>query len=72
MCHSDFMAKPIIRIPDELTTSPISIACPSCGANPDIDCETTSGGLSAVHILRIEAAALIDKNKKSKPVKTSI
>jgi len=66
------MAKPKIKIPDELTTSPVSIVCPFCEAKSGIDCETTSGGLSAVHILRIEAAALIDKKKKRKPVKTSV
>jgi hypothetical protein len=66
------MAKPKIKIPDELTTSPITILCPFCGAKPDIDCETTSGGLSAVHIQRIEAAALIDKKKKRNSVRTSV
>jgi hypothetical protein len=66
------MAKLKIKIPDELMTSPISIACPFCEAKPGIDCETTSGGLSAVHILRIESAALIDKKKKRKTVKRSV
>jgi hypothetical protein len=65
------MAKSKIKIPDKLTTSPVSIVCPFCGAKPGIDCESTSGGLAAVHILRIEAAALIDKKKKRKTVKTS-
>jgi hypothetical protein len=66
------MAKQKVKIPEELNTSPISIVCPFCGAKPGIDCETTSGGLSAVHILRIEAAARIDKKKKLKPVKTAV
>jgi hypothetical protein len=33
---------------------------------PGRDCITTSGGLAAVHVARIKAAALADKQKKSK------
>jgi hypothetical protein len=57
-------AKP--SIPDVLPISPISLDCPLCGANPGHDCETTSGGFSAVHIDRIKAAARANKKNTGK------
>jgi hypothetical protein len=35
-----------------------------CGAKPGRDCETTSGGFSAVHLVRLKAAARADKKNK--------
>ena len=60
------MAKANSSIPEVLPISPISLDCPLCGAKPGHDCETTSGGLSAVHLDRIKAAALADKSSKRK------
>jgi hypothetical protein len=44
----------------------VSLFCPFCGAKPKHDCSTTSGGLAAVHVLRIQAAVLADKGAKLK------
>jgi hypothetical protein len=60
------MAKASSAIPEVLPISPISLDCPLCGAKPGHDCETTSGGFSAVHIDRIKAAARADKKINSK------
>jgi hypothetical protein len=35
-----------------------------CGAKPGHDCETTSGGFSAVHLVRLKAAARASKKSK--------
>ena len=43
----------------------ISLTCPHCGAKPKRDCFATSGGLTAIHIARIKAAAKLDSKKKS-------
>ena len=55
-----------VLIPEVLPTSPISLVCPFCGAKPGQDCATTSGGFSVVHVMRIGAAALIDKPRRGK------
>jgi hypothetical protein len=47
-----------------LPTSPMSLACPSCEAKPGYDCMTLQGGLSAIHIQRIMAAAAVDGKRK--------
>jgi hypothetical protein len=49
----------------KLPTSPLTLFCPFCGAKPKHDCLTTLGGFAAVHVLRVKAAALIDKPKKA-------
>jgi hypothetical protein len=54
------------KIPEILPISPMSLLCPTCMSMPGRDCITTSGGLAAIHIARIKAAALADKLKKSK------
>ena len=43
----------------------MSLLCPICMSMPGRDCITTSGGLAAMHVARIKAAALADKDKKS-------
>jgi hypothetical protein len=60
------MAKATLSIPDVLPVSAISLPCPMCGAKPGHDCETTSGGFSAVHLVRLKAAARATKKNKSK------
>jgi hypothetical protein len=60
------MAKAQPPIPEVLPISPISLDCPLCGAKPGHDCETTSGGFSAVHIDRIKAATRADKKNQGK------
>ncbi len=47
------------RIQD-LPTSPMTISCPLCKANPGYECETRSGGFSIVHVARVKAAAIED------------
>jgi len=51
--------------PELSRTSPMSLLCPICMSMPGRDCITTSGGLAAIHVARIKAAALADKDKKS-------
>jgi hypothetical protein len=45
-------------VPKRLPVSPISLKCPRCEAKPGLDCMTTSGGFAAIHIERIQMAAL--------------
>lgn len=45
-------------VPRKLTTSPMSLLCPDCGAKPGKDCDTTRGGFAVVHFARIKAAAV--------------
>ena len=48
-----------------LPTSPMKLACPTCGAKPGHDCETPSKGrLYVIHLARVKAAALMDKDGK--------
>ena len=60
------MPKSKDEIPEFLPTSPMSLLCPTCMSMPGRDCITTSGGLAAIHLARIKAAALADKVKKRK------
>jgi len=53
-----------------LPTSPMSLACPFCKAQPGSACETTAGGrLEVVHVARIKAAEARDfvRNKQKPP-----
>jgi len=61
ICHRASVLKG--NIPEVLATSALGITCPFCGAKPGLDCMTTSGGFSAVHIVRIKAAAAIKRDK---------
>ena len=58
------MAKARPSIPEVLAISPITLVCPFCKADPGEDCETTSGGLAAIHLERIKAAAIDIKTRK--------
>jgi hypothetical protein len=49
------------KIPEVLPTSPMSLVCPFCNAEPGKDCITIAGGFAAIHIQRIAAAAAKDK-----------
>jgi hypothetical protein len=51
--------------PEFLPTSPMSLLCPTCMSMPGRDCITTSGRVSPLHVARIKAAALADKERKS-------
>jgi hypothetical protein len=53
------------EIPKFLPTSPTSLLCPTCLSMPGRDCITTSGRFAAIHVARIKAAALADKERKS-------
>ena len=61
-------AKQIIMASDHpLSISPLSLACPHCGANPREECESTSL-FAIVHVARIKAAirsgaVLLEKNR---------
>ena len=42
-------------VKEYLPTSPMTLACPSCGAKPDHDCETPSKvRLYVVHLARVK------------------
>jgi len=51
--------------PTLLPISPVSLACPACRAKPGHDCTKTSGGLSAICIERLTAAALINVARRN-------
>jgi len=53
------------EIPKFLRTSPMSLLCPTCMSMPGRDCITTSGRFAAIHVARIKAAVLADKQKIS-------
>jgi len=53
------------KIPEFLRTSPMSLLCPTCMSMPGRDCITSSGGFAAIHVSRIKAASLADKEKRS-------
>jgi len=40
------------------------LICSFCKAKANQDCATSSGGWAAVHLVRINAAALIDRTRK--------
>jgi hypothetical protein len=65
-CDAVGMAKIKVSIPDKLPTSPLSLVCPLCGAEPDQDCIKISHNLSIIHVPRIAAAALVDNKAKRK------
>ena len=48
-------------IPERLPIGPMSLTCPHCKSKRGKDCTTTAGGFSAIHLERIEMAALADK-----------
>jgi hypothetical protein len=62
ICHCACM----VEIPEELPTRPIGLPCPFCGAKPNRDCLTASGGFAAVHVARIKAAAFMNVVRKRK------
>jgi hypothetical protein len=50
-----------ITTSEYLPISPLTLACPVCGAKPDDDCRTPSKGrLYIVHLARVKAAAKMD------------
>ena len=63
MWHAVNLKRSDLRIV-KLRTSPLALFCPYCGAKPERDCTTSHGGLAVVHVLRIQAAALVDGKKK--------
>ena len=65
-CDAVGMAKIKVSIPDMLPTSPLSLVCPLCGAEPNQDCIRISNNLSIIHVPRIAAAALVDNKAKWK------
>ena len=48
------------RVP-RLAVSPISLVCPLCEAERGEECKTSAGKFIAIHVERIEMAALYDK-----------
>jgi len=48
------------KIPEDLPISPITLACPRCGAKPGQACQGIDG-LEMIHLERIEAAAAMAK-----------
>jgi hypothetical protein len=46
------------EMPEFLATSPMSLLSPTCMSMPGRDSITTAGGLAAIHVARIKAAAL--------------
>ena len=54
-----------ITTSEYLPISPLTLACPVCGAKPGHDCVTPSKvRLYVVHITRVKAAAKMDKNSR--------
>ena len=43
-----------------LPISPLALTCPMCKAKPHMDCETSSGSFSMMHVARIKAAMRIN------------
>ncbi len=47
-------------VPAVIPIDPVTIYCPFCGAKKGKNCLTSKGGFGVVHVLRIQAAALLD------------
>lgn len=58
------MAKSKPAVPDPLPTSPLSIGCPLCKADPGQDCTAPADEIPLIHIQRIKAAATMDRAKR--------
>jgi hypothetical protein len=50
-----------VKPPEQLTTSPLSLACPLCHAQPDQPCELFRDEIELVHVERIQWAAALDR-----------
>jgi hypothetical protein len=60
----------VTKLPAKLSTSPMTLARPLCGAKPGKHCETVSGiSLPIVHVQRIEAAVRTDAAAAKKRTK---
>ena len=57
------MSEPL-NIPPVLPVSPISVECPHCKAQPGRDCIADAGGFSAIHLARLQAAAVLTKTAR--------
>jgi hypothetical protein len=66
------MAKQTLYIRGTLPINPISLACPSCEAMPGLDCATSSGGFSVVHVSRINAALSDPRGRKPCTGRTAV
>ena len=44
------------RASAHLPISPLALSCPMCKAKPRMDCQTSEGSFSMVHVARIKAA----------------
>lgn len=55
------MKGPKLFLQQRLPVSPLSLTCPYCKAKRGKACTKSRGGLEAVHVERIEMAALADK-----------
>jgi hypothetical protein len=53
-----------VDIPAELQVSPVHLTCPRCKVKAGQNCMTTSGGLAAVHLERMQAAAMATRKNK--------
>ena len=64
-------AQRIAQVPSDhpaMPTSPLSLGCPHCGADPKKDCQKTRGEFAKVHLARIRAAAALDRRKRNKGI----
>ena len=48
------------RASAHLPISPLALNCPMCKAKPRMDCQTSAGSFSMVHVARIKAAMRIN------------
>jgi hypothetical protein len=53
--------------PLSIAISPVTLACPRCGAAPGVVCEIIGGGVEVVHVERIKAAAAMDSAAEKAP-----
>jgi len=65
--HSECdVAKLIVKPPEYVAISPVTLACPRCNAEPGEVCEVpVDDGLELVHVERIRAAAVMDAAAKN-------
>jgi hypothetical protein len=54
----------MVKLPEFLPTSPITVICPRCKAKPGQACDKLNNGFDVVHVERIAVAAAKDLKAK--------
>ncbi len=59
------------KLPDFIPISPMTLTCPRCSAKPRQACVMCKGQFEAIHVERVEAAALKDVAAKKERLRVA-